>query len=387
MPARRLSDAAIIVGAGVMIAVLGGVGALIGPAPDPGRGTSSTYSAGPAGARAAYLTLRRLGYEVDRSIEPLTAFTADPPATVLILSGQNEASEQDKRALDRFVRSGGVVLTVGERGAELLRATPAEAQLPQPFVTRETDVHRPVMPSPLTEDASEITMSPTAPVSTLGAAYSTLYGAERAVVASARIGEGRAVWWAAATPLTNQHILERDNLPLLLNVVGRPGERRVVWDEHYHGHIRSLWSYVAGTPLVWAAVQIGLLGCAGLLTYSRRQGPVRAAATDGRTSPMEFVEMLGALYKRAAARNAAVATARGRLRRTVISSCGLPAHSADSAIARAAAARAAVEPDVVEALLAESGRAAADPGLDAARALELTRRLQVMTARTRGLQR
>jgi hypothetical protein len=383
MPFRRLSDTTIVAAAGVLIVALGVAGALVAPAPDVGQGTSSSYSSGPGGARAAYLTLKRLGYHVERSIEPMASLHADPARTVLILSGEVESSAQDRRALDRFIRAGGVVLLTGERGAAFLDVTSATTAPRGRFDPADggVSVHRPLAPSPMSRGAGEISMAVDAPSAALGPAYLGLYGSDTAVVAVARIGDGEAIWWAAPTPLSNSHIATRDNFQLLLNVVGPPDARTILWDEHYHGHARSLWSYIARTPLAWGLAQLGLAAVAAVLTFSRRQGPVRAAVTDVRTSPVEFVEMLGALYRRAGARTAAVSAARTRFRRTVGSLCGIPPQSGDAELARAGAARTGLDARVIQQLLEESAFGAADPTLNGAAAVSLTRRLQDMTAR------
>ena len=201
------------------------------------------------------------------------------------------------------------------------------------------------------------------------------------LVSTARVGSGRVIWWADATPLSNAHITEAGNLQLLLNVAGPPAARRILWDEHYHGHSRSLWSYAAGTPLPWLGAQLLLIALAAVAAYSRRPGPVRARPADPRTSPMEFIEMLLALYRRAGAAAAAVATARARFKRAVTSACGLPVDTADDALSRAAAGRIGVGAGEVADLLAASERARHDPNLAPAEALEHIRQLQTLTVR------
>ena len=224
-------------------------------------------------------------------------------------------------------------------------------------------------------------MSRVAGAPKFGSAYVAVFsdGTENPLVATARVGKGRVIWFAAPTPLTNAHIAGAENLQLLLNAAGDPADRALLWDEHYHGHSRSLWSYAAHTPLPWIGVQLGVLLTFALATHVRRRGPVRARRTDPRTSPLEFIEMLGALYQRAGAASAAVAAARARLRRTIAAAQGIPADSADDVVARAVAMRSGAEAaDVIGVLLAAE-RAARDPDLNGAEALKLTRRLQQLT--------
>jgi hypothetical protein len=150
----------------------------------------------------------------------------------------------------------------------------------------------------------------------------------------------------------------------------------VLWDEHYHGHSRSLWSYAAGTPLPWIGVQAGLLLAAVCATYSRRRGPVRSVATSPRTSPLEFIEMLGALYGRANANGAAVASARNRFRRGMTASCGIPHDAPDDTIAGLMASKFGLDERELLNVLTASSRAERDPALTSEEALKLTQELQ-----------
>lgn len=383
MPVRRLSDVVIVSLALSAMVLLGVVGAVVAPGPDAAGGGASTYSAGPSGTKAAFVTLRELGYGVDRSIEPMTALKADPQTTVLIVTGDEDPSGQDRRAARRFLEAGGVILATGANGAKFVGMTPP-APAPNPaFPADNLVTYRPLLPSALASRADAITMRLKVAFPKLEPSFATVYGlsADEAVVATASVGAGRAIWWASATPLTNDQVGQADNFQLLLNAIGPAGSRRILWDEHYQGHKRSLWSYAKSTPLPWIGLQAALLALAGMATFSRRHGPVRADAAETRTSPMEFVDMLGALYRRAGAGAAAVHAARARLRRALATRCGVPANSADTVLAGAAAARLGLDAEAIADLLTESERAAAGGNLEAAEALTYTRRLQQWTAR------
>jgi hypothetical protein len=377
MSARRLKDIHLVALAGVLTVVLGGAGAFIAPPGGPGIESPSSFSAAGGGGKAAFLTLKSLGYRVDRSYEPMTAVTADPADTMLLMTGTSPPSDLDRRALEAFLQGGGSVLLVGPQGADFLRVQGAAPSSPFAPPAR----HRVGAPSPLAVRASEITMAPVAGAPKFGSAYVAVFsdGVENPLVVTARVGQGRVVWLAAATPLTNAHIADAENLQLLLNAVGDPAGRKLLWDEHYHGHSRSLWSYAVHTPLPWVGAQLGVLLICALATYSRRRGPVRARRTDPRTSPLEFIEMLGALYRRAGAAPAAVAAARARLRRTIAAAQGIPADSPDDAIARAVATRTGVDIREVLDILVAAERAIRARDLSAAEALRLSRRLQLFS--------
>ena len=382
MPARRVNDLAIVVAAGVGIVILGTVAAIVAPPADATDAGTSTYSAGSRGMKGAFLTLRELGYQVERSIEPMTAVAADPPRTTIVLSGAEAPSEQDRRAIREFIERGGTIIAIGANGAYAL-GLKVPAGPASPLFAERVEVVGRIAPSPVSAGAAGISMAADGPRPAMPDAYVPVYGsaADTAVVYAASIGLGRSVWLADSTPLSNKYLDQASNLRVLLNVVGPMNGRRVLFDEHYQGYKRSLWSYVAGTPLPWVGVQAGLVLVAVLLTYSRRQGPVRPPHTDVRTSPMEFVEMLGALYRRANARQAAVHAARMRLRRAIATACGVPVASDDETLARAAGARMRGDATATADVLAEAGRAAADPDLGQEQAIALTRRLQELSSR------
>jgi hypothetical protein len=414
MSSRRLNDITVLAVAGIAMVVLTIAGALIAPPPAGDEERGSTFSPGPDGAKAAYLTLKQLGYRIDRSVEPLTAVTVDPSTAVLVLASPSEPpSDQDRRALRRFLEAGGVVLATGTGGAEFLsgKVDDKTAGEPSPSPTS----YSATLPSPLTAGAPRITMVPEAESVRFDPPYISIYGPEESgVVRTSLVGDGRAIWWAGSTPLSNDAVSDAGNLDLLINVLelgspkrsameregepgapkrsamGREGGRAILWDEHYHGHTRSMWSYAAATPLLWVLTQLGVIAATALATYSRRRGPVRPKVIDSRTSPMEFVDTLGGLYEQARAAAASVRAALVRLRRLLLTASGLPAGSSIDAVSRTAAARFGLAEQDVHDVLVKAEHAAANPSLDPAEALVLVKRLQTLAAivtRTRGASR
>lgn len=379
MAAGRVKDSYVLIGAGVLTVALGIAAALIDPPGGSGIHRPSSFSATSEGAKAAFQTLRALGYEVERSFEPMAVLDVEPGRTALVITGDGKPSDQDKRALLEFLDAGGVALLVGPQGARFLDVSGAASQAP---ILGQPSTHRALAASPLSSHVTEITMTRTGATPKFDHSYVHLFAvsAEEPLVTTSRVGEGRVSWWAAPTPLTNGQISSAANLQLLLNVAGAPGQRLVLWDEHYHGHSRSLWSYAAGTPLPWIAAQAGLLLVAVCATYSRRRGPVRSRAVGPRTSPLEFIEMLGALYGRADANGAAVTSAHRRCRRSVAVSCGIPHDASDDTIAKTVASRFGVDEREVVHVLEAAVRAERDPALRAEEALKLTQQLQRLSA-------
>jgi hypothetical protein len=375
MSAGRVSDGRLVAGAAVLTVILAGIGAYLSPRPASGGGDGSSYSAGARGGKAAFETLRLAGYDIERSLEPMTAIAGPPARTLMVITGALTPSEQDQRATREFVAAGGSVLLVGRSGAEFLGLN-AQSLRVDPFAAPAS--HRVLAASPLTHGVTEITMPGVRGGAGFPPVHLLLFATSptEPLVTTARIGEGRATWLAAITPLSNEHIRSADNFRLLLNVAGKPGDRRILWDEHYHGYSRSLWSYAASTPLPWALAQCGLLGLAAFATFSRRRLPLRPRAGDTRSSPMEFIEMLRVLYARAGGASAGVAAARNRFRRRVQAMAGLPAAASDEDVAAAAAKRLKAPANDVAALLAQ-GRGAGE--LKVGEALRIAARLQELS--------
>ncbi len=90
--------------------------------------------------------------------------------------------------------------------------------------------------------------------------------------------------------------------------------------------------------------------------------------------------MLGALYGRATANGAAVASARNRFRRGLAASCGIPHDASDDSIARMMASRFGAGEREVLNVLSASARAEQDPALTSEDTLKLTQELQRLSA-------
>ena len=96
MPARkRTSDLTILVSAGIATVLLTVAAYLVAPVDSASDVAGSSYSSRPDGAKAAYLLLRQLEYDVERSFEPVAALQADPEATVLVLSEPRRGELRD----------------------------------------------------------------------------------------------------------------------------------------------------------------------------------------------------------------------------------------------------------------------------------------------------
>jgi len=289
----------------------------------PGQGIPTTYSTGTNGAQAAYLLLQELGYRSERWEKSPTELPTDTdaPGKLLILARPfNFPDKTERQALLRFVRSGGWILYSGNFPFLFVESGAVTPPSFKEVVSAKLNFPA-IAASPFTRNASEITLiNPEWWLASDGTQV-PLYGKpDEPVVVTWRLDKGRILWWATPTPITNSGITYSGNLDFFLDCISavRPGsnpdETTVLWDEYFHGYRGSLWTYFRETPVPWAIFQLALVALFVFLSFGRRSGPLYAPVVTSRLSPLEFVDTLGDLYRRASAGPAAVRVAYQRFR-------------------------------------------------------------------------
>jgi hypothetical protein len=280
----------------------------------------STYLAGQHGARAAYETLLRSNYPIERWERPLSEL-ADMagPETVVIIAQPSSREPEDIKAVRKIVERGGRVLSTGYWGGYILPGDASEPSFEFHFAACKLE------PEGLDALAGsgETWMVPEGTWQVVNPSQRVEYScANHPAVVEYDWSKGHIVWWAYSTPLENGSLSRAHNLDLLLNSLGPRAGHRFYWDESLHGDIRSVWSYAGGPS--WTMLWIGLpvLGLLVVLSFSRRSGPVRDLPPAARATPIEFIEALGSLYRNAGAASAAVAIAWERFRRHSLWLCG-----------------------------------------------------------------
>lgn len=289
----------------------------------------STYLSGKHGALAAYETLVRAGYPIERWERPLTELAATAgPETVVIFARPFTRENEDLKAVQQILEKGGRVVSTGFWGGYLL---PGDASAPP----REFNFAAcQLEPEGLDALAStgEVWMIPEATWQVGKPMDRVQYScAGQPAVVEYDWGKGHVVWWASATPLENASLARGHNLDLLLNSLGPREGKHFYWDESLHGEIRSKWSYAGGPALTLLRIGVVAVALLVLFSFSRRSGPVRELPEPVRAAPVEFVEALGSLYRNAGAANTAVAIAWERFRRQALRLCGMRRERMDAA--------------------------------------------------------
>jgi hypothetical protein len=338
---------------------------------DKGEGSPSSYSVLNRGGKAAYLFLLQSGYPVERWEHPPNELPQNASGVTLIFADPEQWPDGDDRtALVRFVANGGRLLVTGDfinRFSHPGQAVPAEPRIGSPRCY-------PSAPSSLTR-GGEITQDGSwawSPDSLRAMVHFTDSGGNPVVVSYA-LGKGEVVWWASALPLTNLGVRDAHNLELLVASMG--GSRRILWDEYFHAwHERTRTGGYARI-LRWGGLQLAVLMLVLLVTYSRRSGPVVSLPVVSRLSPLEFVESMGAVFRKAQSPQIAVEIALERLQQVAARRLGMRAKADTGEITRLMVERGYTQDMQLESKLSAAQQAASDYELKEKAAVEHVREI------------
>jgi hypothetical protein len=371
-------DQRLLIGGGIALLLIVTATAYLSPPEDAPVFFPSSYSAASGGAKAAYLLLEEMGYNVERwSYSPQELPHPNRGDTLVLANPFMGASQAERDAIIAWLEGGGRLLLTGSVGANFLPQRHLENAKADFFESR---VYSAAAPSPLNRGAQQVKLKAEAFWKSSEAPAVVAFGDdEHAAAVSFPYGAGEVIWWAGATPLTNAGLKDAGNLELLLNSLGAIAGQRILWDEYFHGERRSLASYVARTPLFWGLGQAALLMLLLMAGFSRRSGPVRSLAPEPRLSPLEFVDSLGGLYQRARAGSAAVQVAHQRFRYLLIKRLGLPSNASTRELTTAVRDRLGWKEPGLNQLLYRCESAARDPELRDDDALGMVQGLQHYT--------
>ena len=310
-----------LLGGGLLLAIL--LVSFLVPSTDDTDPLPTTYNAGSAGIKAAYLLLGELGYDAQRWEGSNTDLNqVDAAKTTLVLANPYvppDAQEEAKAAIVDFLTRGGRVLATGVQGAYLLPGahTSAPTQLYKTlcFTTPEGQG--------TLAQAGKVSIDDDARWSDSGVSSRVAqWCGSDAVVVRYKVGESEAVWWSSALPMTNRGLKEDASLKLLLASLGPPG-RTILFDESLHGDQESVWETAKGLPIRSLAWQTAFVALLLVLSFGRRSGPIRLPLKTARSSPLEFAESMGHLFNKAGATRVATDGARRRVLRFLHERCGL----------------------------------------------------------------
>lgn len=361
----------LLISAGVFLFLVGAAFLLV-------QGTSSeqdipsAYSTASGGCKAAFLLLQESGYRVQTWERPVSELSDPKGKTLLIVQPATFPPKEERDKLEQFLRGGGRLIAAGRFSGYYL---PLNEATPDPLGATTWKRIPALSLSPITRAAPEITLAPQGYWRPSSGAVG-LYGeADRPMVVEYTIGEGKVLWLAEATPLTNAGLKETGNLEFLLAAVGSPDQNEILWDEYVHGYERSAATSSSSRVLGWIGLQLAVFAVAILLTYSRRSGPVWIPEAEVRLSPLEFVRTLGSLYEHVNAGSVAVEISYQRFRYLLTRRLGLSNSASVHDLSRAVRERGALQEEDFAITLSQCESCRYDPNVPASTALSLVQAL------------
>ena len=326
------ADRKILLAAFAVLVITSAIAVLISPSANNSSAYPSPYSTASSGAKAAYMLLSQIGYQVEHWRRPPSKLLEHGPNTVLlIVQPTQNPTPEDRQAMRTYLQAGGRVVAVGPVSAAVLPRASLMPDVPH-YAWKEYPA---LLPDGVTRQAPVVMMAPIAFWNRRDLASNVDFGDERdGVVASYKYGKGEVIWWAAADPLTNSGIMQKSNLQLFLNSLGPPDGRAVLWDDYFHVGEVTLFESLWASPLKWAGLQLVLLALAVLVTHARRHGPLRVLPQSAPMATLEFVDTLGGLYQSAEASELPVQVAYERFRHLLYSRLGIRTSATPEQVSR-----------------------------------------------------
>jgi hypothetical protein len=361
----------LLIAGGVFVAMLT-VAFLLIRGTDSNQNVPSVYSTASGGCKAAFLLLKESGYQAQTWEQPLRDLPEGKGTTIILLAPAAFPTDDDKKKLESFLRGGGRLIAAGQYAGFYL---PLNHAVPDPLHGSTWTRVPALSPSPITHAAPAITLSSQSYWrSTSGAV--DLYGdSDKPMVVEYKIGEGRVLWLAAATPFTNAGLKEEGNVEFFLTALDASSQTKILWDEYVHGHERAAATTKTNRILRWIALQLTVFSIAILCAYSRRSGPVWLPEAEKRHSPLEFVRTLGLMYEHAKAGDVAVEISCQRFRYLLTRRLGLAVNCSVDELARAVHDRRAMPEKDFTSTLSECESYRYDTTVPSATALRLVQAL------------
>ncbi|MEW5738277.1 MAG: DUF4350 domain-containing protein [Myxococcota bacterium] len=338
---------------GVLVALALAVGLAVGPDASD-RQVPSVTSSGPKGLLVLATWLRETGVDVRAGDEPLTEIPPDVATVVLPSPTAAEVTDDEVKALRRFVERGGTLVALLPRG-------PAQARLKRWLSARAGEV-APLSDVPGVRDLGGSTVAVRISGGALAHVAALRVSGEVTVTlddeAAVPVTDPPALWWRAlgrgeVWVSMGPDLAENARLELLDNAAfwAAVGRRGPMWIDEFH-HQRRLDT---APPLhfVTTALQAGLLALLFVVARGTRLGPPREEPRQASRSASEYVTAMAALTARAGVEAELVAALKTRLRRTLHDALGISTSISWDEAARQATQRSALRAELVRAAGAE----------------------------------
>jgi hypothetical protein len=351
----------------------------------------SSYRATPYGTLAFYTLLEESGYPVSRFERPLTELKSRSDiGTLLIISPlpRYNPSPREIESLAEWVEGGRLLILIDREISVRLGQITIQTSI---VVESEGEV-RPLQPSIYVRGVRDLMLSRFASRVKIAHGSATEHIGDQggAILADAKVGEGRVIVLTDPYVVANNGISEKDNLQLALNLLeGRP-EGKIAFDEFHHGYgaargigraAGGVIDYFRGTPVLWMMAQGALIALLVVYSRGRRFARPLEPRRERRTTNLEFVSSMANIMRLARASDLAMQSIYSRFRAELCRYCGLPVKSDNPRLALAVVARADLDQaELIELLSRCEEIAGGRPATDA-ELLEITSRIRDIQSR------
>ena len=332
-----------IIGALVMVNLLGAVLTSLGGGGPSGPAGSST-STSPSGLAAYAELLARGGHRVEQLRDRLDEADLEGVDALVVLEAP-DLETVEARAAAAFVEGGGRLVAGGEDPVWIGHVVDDP-----PAWVRGGGEARPLAPVPEVDGVMGVEtyhgrFRGGAPLPVLGD------GSGDAVAMVARVGAGRVVLLADASPLSNAMLAAADNARFGLTIAGPPGVVAFAEAHHLGPGDRGL----AAVPVRWRwlLAGLGLAALAWIASRARRLGPPQDRERRLPPARRRYVDAMAAALARTKRPAQAVAPVRRAAMDAIARRAGLGGD--DLKQLRAAAIRLGLEGDEIDAVLGDAG--------------------------------
>jgi hypothetical protein len=329
----------------------------------------SSFNPSPSGTKAVFVTLQKLGWQVERWQHPWTKLGSRTGVLVYTdfaseerFGGQGAAPpmSEEADAVEHWVSRGNTLLYYAnpERhmwhsGSKLLddldihlQTNVVETAGSADFWTlrRKAETFHEITPVRLTEGVHVVTLEQSPGFRVVVGAVVPLVagGDETAHALWAPHGRGQVLLFSSTSLIDNEFLVAGDNLALLLDLLSEmPEGGAVFFDEYHHGYSSefAMRDFLTLPVVKFAALQLALVAALVLYSQARRFGEPVPLVHETRRSVMEYAVALGDLYQRAETQLETLAYLYQHVRQELIDRQGLGSRATAAEIAARLGAR------------------------------------------------
>ena len=318
----------------------------------------SSYRTTPFGTQAFYTLLEESGYPVTRLEKPYDEISdRDNIGTLILIALPDEGgpSQTEFAALNDWV-GGGKQLIIIDQAVHLNKEL-GDIEADTPFLKPKSEP-RPLQPTRYTFGVERLKTGDAASRIRLNS-RSAIYHIgddDGALLADARVKEGRVIFLTDPHIVANNGIKEADNVVLALNLLSERPQGKIAFDEFHHGYGaraagEGVLAYFRGTPVPWLFWQGVLIAAVVAYTFGRRFARPLPLRRERRTTNLEFVSSMATITRLARATDLAMQNVYWDFRKRLCRYSGLPSNVESAQLAASAARRARLDEQALARLL------------------------------------